>query len=95
MLARNSLLARLAASAASLAFSSSAAACLALDGVTQRPSQQVALQRPLDQVILDALLHRLDGERLIVEAAEHDDGQLGHVGMHLAERLQAPAFRQR
>lgn len=53
-----------------------------LDGVSHGVHEQARVHEGFDQVVLGALLHRLNGEPLVVEAAHHDDRQLrsGRVG---------------
>ena len=43
--------------------------------VPDAPDQQVDRQAILDEVVLRAALHRLDGDVLVVETTEHDDGR--------------------
>ena len=68
---------------------------LALDRVLHRPEQQVAIDPALHEVVLRAALHRVERERLVVVAREHDDRHLGRVREHFAEGVEAGAVGKR
>ena len=59
---------------------------LALDGIAQGPQQPVRLDLAFDEIVLRAFLHGLCGQRLVVQACEHDQGRRG-------ARLRGPAVR--
>jgi hypothetical protein len=46
---------------------------LALDGVLHGPQQQLAVEAPLDEVILRPALHRREREVVVVVSGQHDD----------------------
>ena len=67
---------------------------LALDGVAQRPQQPALLDLALDEIVLRAQLERLHGQRLVVQACEHDHGDAGRSGVSPPYRFQSLCIGQ-
>ena len=61
---------------------------LALDGVAQRTQQPARLDLALDQIVLRAFLQRLGGQRLVVQAGQHHQGNARRGGVRPPHRLQ-------
>ena len=61
----------------------------ALDGVAQRAGEQDPARRALDQVVLGARADRLDAPALVVEAGQHEHGEVGRELAQLVQPLQA------
>ena len=55
---------------------------LAFQGVTHRAHQQPAVHLALDQIILRARVHRLDGQRFIVPPAQNNNGCARRGALH-------------
>ena len=66
----------------------------ALDGVADRPPQELAVGAALDQVVLRAGVHGLERQRIVGVPAEHDDGHLRRRLEHGEQRLQAAGIGQ-
>jgi len=80
----------LVAGAAQLLF-----AALALDGITQGTGHGRTVLLTFYQVILRAAAHGLQGERLIMQTAEHDDRQMGRRGLELAQGVETVGIGKR
>ena len=50
---------------------------LALDGVADRSPQRRPVHLALDQIVLSALVQRGHGHPIVLQPAQHDDGNLG------------------
>jgi hypothetical protein len=68
---------------------------LALDGIADRATEQVAVRVALDEIVLSALVHGLDGHALVLLAAQDDDRNVGRAGSHGLQALEAACVRQR
>ncbi len=68
---------------------------LALDCAAQRAAEKRAVMPALHQVVLCAMLHCLDGGRLVVEACPDDDRHLRHGKRKLPQACEAKRIRQR
>ena len=68
---------------------------LALGRVGDRAPDRGAVDAALDEVVLRALLHRLDREQLVLKAAQDHDRHVGRGGPQLHQRLEAARVRQR
>jgi len=68
---------------------------LPLDGIAQGAHEPLAVDLPLDQVVLRPLAHARDGERRVVEPAHHDDGHVRCGGVEAHDRLEPVGVRQR
>ena len=62
---------------------------LALDRVAHRPKQAVRVDPALDEVVLRALLQGLDGQRLVVEAGQDDQWDVGRGGVGAPHAFEA------
>ena len=62
--------------------------------VLQRAHEHFAIDAALDQVVLRASAHGLDGERLIVQPGQHHDGQVRMRGEHRGQGGQPLGIRQ-
>ncbi len=67
----------------------------ALDGVVNAAPDRVARKRSFDQVVLGAVLQRLDGDRFIRQAGKHHDRHFGFIAAHGQQRIQAAAVGKR
>ena len=59
---------------------------LALDRMPDRAAQQAGIALAFDQIILGAIEDRLEGEPLVVQAAQHQHRQTGRGPAQLADR---------
>ena len=67
---------------------------LTLDGVADGAEEQGAISLALDEIVLGTRLHGLEGNHIVVEAAQHDDRQAGAFA-HPLEGLQPFRVGQR
>ena len=68
---------------------------LALDGVANGPYEQVGVDSSLEQVVLGALLHGLQRERLVLLAGQHDNGQVQSAWERTRSRVPSPVLSGR
>jgi hypothetical protein len=68
---------------------------LALDGIADRATEQVAVRVALDEIVLSALVHGLDGHPLVLLAAQDDDRNVGRAGSHGLQALESRGVGQR
>ena len=94
MLARNWLLASLAASAAALACGESLLGLLALDRVMNGPHQGAGRDLALNLIILSALANRVNRFGLVVQSCQDNDGHVRSGAVGPFHRGQSHAVRQ-
>ena len=68
---------------------------VALDREADGAAQHGRVQIAHDQIVLGAGPDRVQRQRLVGAIADHDDGDVGHVAVHVRERLDVPSARNR
>ena len=66
----------------------------AFDGIADGACQGMTLDLPLDQVILRAGMHGLNGKHLISQSRQYQDGEVRNRQAHPLDGVQVPAIRQ-
>jgi hypothetical protein len=66
----------------------------ALEGIAHRPGEEGRVELAFDQIILGAGMNHAQRERLIVDAAEDQDGEILLVGEQAGESVKALAIRE-
>jgi len=67
----------------------------AFDGILNHPREHLAVDLPLDQVILRAFAHSLERNLLIVQSGQDNDGSRGRGGMGAGVGAQPAFVRER
>ena len=60
---------------------------LTLQSVSDRADQDIRIDLPLDQIVLDPLLHGLRRCVFVVQSAQNDDGRLGRACLEAGHRV--------
>ena len=67
---------------------------LAFNRVTHRALQQVAIDVALDQIILRAGLHGLNGDLIVIRGGQYDNRYVGNEAVNAGESFESVAVRQ-
>ena len=67
---------------------------LPLGGIPEGANENPLVNPALDQIILRAALHGLDGQRLIVEPGEDNDGKSRNALLHAVKGVKSGTVRQ-